>query len=161
MRHDIQNIVTMLKFARKLYLKVVIYSLYFCNSYMPSISITVNFHKFLKVIYLVGCCNGICFPFPTLPGILKLQSTLHRYFNQCDKQNLVSLLNNTEDADDLQPNLSLQNPIPLPLRAIIVLSRVLKWYWGCTYLWKQPFCSLGLNCIPGYEKSPKIPSHPP
>ena len=27
----------MLKFARKLYLKVVIYSLYFCNSYMPSI----------------------------------------------------------------------------------------------------------------------------
>jgi len=49
-------------------------------------------------------------------GIPKLQSTLHRYFNQCDKQNLVCLLNNTEDADNLQPNLSLQNPIPCPLR---------------------------------------------
>ena len=93
---------------------------------MSSISITINFHKFLKVIYLVDCCSGICFPFPTFPGIPKLQSTRHRYFNQCDKQNLVSLLNNTEDADDLQPNLSLQNPIPCPLRAIIVLKRVLK-----------------------------------
>lgn len=124
----------MLKFIRKLYLKVVIYSLYFYNIYMSSISITVNFHKFPKVIYLVDYCNGICFPFPTFPGIPKLQSTLHRYFNQCDKQTLVSLLNNIEDADDLQPNLSLQNPLPCPLRVIIVLSGVLKRYWGCAYL---------------------------